>query len=100
MMNRPQRCLWICQSETCCQRGAAELLAAFVAAAAELPDPVEVRASSCLGQCSTGPSARLTPDETWYCRLSPDDAIAIVNRHLRDGIPVTERLNPRFHMRF
>ncbi|MCG9884395.1 MAG: (2Fe-2S) ferredoxin domain-containing protein [Cyanobacteria bacterium] len=98
MSQPPPRCLWICQAETCQLRGSAALLAALQASA--LPDGTAVAASGCLGQCSTGPSARVTPDETWYCRLTLDDITPLIENHLRDGHPLTHRLNPRFHFSF
>ena len=72
-------------------------LAAFQQA--DLPNTV-VEACGCQGQCSTGPTVRITPDETWYFRVRPEEVPEIVERHLKGGEPVAEKLNPRIHLRF
>lgn len=90
------RCVLICQNRSCLNNGSAEVLAAFQAA--ELPG-VEVEGSPCLGQCSSGPTVRVVFDETWYCRVKPEDVPAIVEQHLLGGIPLEAKLNPRIHLR-
>jgi len=50
-----------------------------------------------MGQCSSGPTVRIMPDNTWYCRVRPQDVETIVSRHLLHGERVQERLHPRFH---
>jgi (2Fe-2S) ferredoxin len=63
-----------------------------------VPD-LEVEACDCQGQCSSGPTVRVLPEETWYCRVRASDVPNIVERHLCGGEPVVEKLNPRIHMR-
>lgn len=58
---------------------------------------IAVAASGCMGQCSSGPTVRILPDDTWYCRLCPEDVAAIVSQHLGQGQPVVAHLHPRFH---
>lgn len=92
-----ERCVWVCQHQTCSRHGSAEVLRRFQEA--ELLD-VKVSPSGCMGQCSTGPTVRITPDETWYYRVKPEDVPRIVDQHLNGGIPVEDKLNPRIHPRF
>ncbi|MGK7929338.1 MAG: ferredoxin [Spirulina sp.] len=89
------RTVLVCQNCTCLTRGAEELLKAWQTA--DLPDDVEIVASGCLGQCNLAPNARILPEETWYCRLSPEDVPRIVQQHLHEGKRVKEKLHPRIH---
>ncbi|MEM9540203.1 MAG: (2Fe-2S) ferredoxin domain-containing protein [Cyanobacteria bacterium P01_E01_bin.42] len=100
-MNAPQkqpanlRTVLVCQNAACLGRGGAEVLQTLKTAA--LPDEVEIVASDCLGQCNLAPNARIIPEETWYCRLSPEDASRIAKEHLNEGKRVEEKLHPRIH---
>ena len=91
------RCVLVCQYQSCLKNGSAAVLAAFEA---QQVAGVKVEASSCLGQCNTGPTVRVTPDEIWYCRVKPSDVPLIVEQHLKDGKPVEALFNPRIHMRY
>ena len=90
------RCVLICQNRSCLNNGSAEVLAAFQAS--EIPGVV-IESSPCLGQCSSGPTVRVVPDETWYCRVQPSDVSTIIEQHLLEGTPVEAKLNPRIHLR-
>lgn len=90
-----QRCLFVCQYRSCLAHGSAQVLAAFEAQ--EVPG-VTVKGSGCQGQCSCGPTVRIVPEETWYCRVQPQDVAAIVEQHLKGGQPIEAKLNPRIHM--
>lgn len=92
-----QRCIMVCQYRSCLANGSAEVLAAFQAI--EVPG-VKVEGTGCQSQCSSGPTVRILPDETWYCRVTPDDVPVIVEQHLLGGKPVEAKLNPRIHLRF
>ncbi|MCL1465440.1 (2Fe-2S) ferredoxin domain-containing protein [Argonema galeatum] len=90
------RCVLICQNRSCLKNGSAEVLEAFQAAKVS---GVTVESSPCMGQCSSGPTVRIVPDETWYCRIEPSDVPTIVETHLLGGKPVEAKLNPRIHLR-
>ncbi|GAC1464498.1 MAG: hypothetical protein NVSMB70_10530 [Chamaesiphon sp.] len=87
-------CVLICQYRSCLAGGSAEVLAAFEAA--EIPG-FTVRGVDCQGQCSSGPTVRIIPEETWYCRVQPSDVSLIVEQHLKGGHQVKAKLNPRIH---
>ncbi len=89
------RSVWVCQHQSCLRNGSAAVLAAFQAA--DLPPDVGVLPCECLGQCSSGPTVRVLPEETWYCRLQPEDVPDVVEQHLKRGEPLADKLHPRFH---
>lgn len=53
-----------------------------------------------MGQCASGPTVRVMPDDYWYCRIQPSDVTLITNQHLKQDQPVKELLHPRFHSSF
>jgi (2Fe-2S) ferredoxin len=85
----------VCQHTSCLRHGAAEVLKAFEQA--DLPPNVTVEKVECLGQCSTSPTVKISPDEIWYYRVSMDDVATIVKEHLHQGQVVKAKLNPRIH---
>lgn len=84
----------VCQYQSCRKLGAEGVLEAF-----ELHhvDGVEVVAVHCLGQCGNGPMVLVLPEEVWYCRVSPQEVPAVVERHLLGGKPVKGMLYQKFH---
>ena len=89
------RCVLVCQHQSCLRNGSAAVLAAFEA---HPVSGVKVEGSSCQGQCNTGATVRVTPDEIWYCRVKPSDVPVIVQQHLQAGKPVKALFNPRIHL--
>jgi (2Fe-2S) ferredoxin len=92
-----RRCVSVCQYRSCNRSGSAAVLAAF--REVNLPG-VLISASDCMGQCASGPTVRVTPDNVWYCRVKPEDVEAIATQHLQHDEPVERLLHPRFHPRF
>ena len=95
--NSKKRCVLVCQHRSCLANGAQAVLAAFEAA--ELTD-LTVMGARCQGQCTSGPTVRIVPEETWYWRVQPSDVPMIVEQHLKGGKRVEAKLHPRIHMRF
>jgi (2Fe-2S) ferredoxin len=97
-VSQGRRCILVCQHESCCRNGAEAVLAAFQAADTE----AVVTGSPCAGQCNVGPTVRVMPDETWYCRVRPEDVEQIMAEHVKskEGQPVKRLLHPRFHPQF
>jgi (2Fe-2S) ferredoxin len=89
------RCVLVCQHRTCLNNNSAKVLAAFEAA--KVPG-FKVEATGCQGQCSSGPTVRILPEETWYWRVTVDDVPIIVEEHLKGGKPVDAKLNRRVHL--
>ena len=92
-LDRP--CVLICQHTSCLAAGSAKVLEAFGQV-----EGYEIMGSECLGQCSTGPTVRVIPEEIWYYRVQLEDVPLIINQHLKGGEPVAAKLNPRIHLRF
>jgi (2Fe-2S) ferredoxin len=90
-----ERCIFVCQHRSCLKNGSAKVLAAFQA---ENIPGVTVESSGCMGQCTTGPTVRVLPDEVWYWRVTPKDVPTIVEQHLKGGKPVDAKLNRRVHL--
>ncbi|HEY9650973.1 MAG TPA: (2Fe-2S) ferredoxin domain-containing protein [Coleofasciculaceae cyanobacterium] len=90
-------CILVCQHRSCQAAGSEAVLAAFEAADTR---DFTVKGSDCQGQCSAGPTVRIIPEETWYCRVQPSDVPVIVEQHLHGGKRVEAKLHPRIHMRF
>lgn len=87
----------VCQYQNCLAQGSAEVLAAFLSH----PVPgVTAIGAECQGQCNLGVTVRVLPDETWYCRVKPEQVKDIVEQHLKQGMPVKSLLHPRFHPSF
>lgn len=87
----------VCQYRSCDRSGSAAVLAAF--RETNLPG-VLISGSGCMGQCASGPTVRVMPDGTWYCRVKPEDVEAIATQHLQQDAPVERLLHSRFHPRF
>ncbi|MGB3510362.1 MAG: (2Fe-2S) ferredoxin domain-containing protein [Microcoleaceae cyanobacterium] len=97
--NSGERSIFVCQNTSCQRNNSAEVLKVFEAETKNLVG-VKVEASGCLGQCSTGPTVKVTPDQIWYYRVKPNDVSVIVEQHLKGNKPVDAMLNPRIHARF
>ncbi|MEA5510104.1 (2Fe-2S) ferredoxin domain-containing protein [Crocosphaera sp. UHCC 0190] len=98
MNNLSPRCILVCQHSSCRAFGSSQVL--FVFQLAKLPPDVVVMSTGCQGQCSSGPTVRITPEEIWYCRVQPQDVAIILEQHLYGGNPVTAKLHPRIHPNF
>lgn len=92
-----ERTVLVCQYVNCCKNGSASVLETFL----EQPIAgVTVIGSDCQGQCNMGPTVRVLPDETWYCRVQSGDVSEIVEQHLKQNKPVDRLLHPRLHRQF
>jgi (2Fe-2S) ferredoxin len=97
MVQSTYKCVSICQYQSCQRNGSAEVLAMFQQL--RLPE-FSVSGCGCLGQCSSGPTVKVNPDNVWYCRVKPTDVPEIIAQHLKEGKPVDRLLHPRIHPRF
>jgi (2Fe-2S) ferredoxin len=103
-MPRYEHHLFMCTNEravdddkgSCARRGSAALLdhARERCHAAGLKGRVRVNGVGCLNACAMGPSAVVygaaNPAEgVWYALRELADVDAVVDEHLKDGVPVT-----------
>lgn len=84
----------MCQNRTCRKQSAAKVLVAFQKLSGA---EIEVVASSCLGQCGSGPMVLVLPEEVWYSGVSESEVAAISEQHLRGGKPIEAMLYRKFH---
>lgn len=92
-----KRQVLVCQYLNCRANGSEAVLQAFH------DHPVlgvEVTAVGCQGQCNMGPTVRVLPNESWYCRVQPEDVPEIVEQHLKQDKIVDRLLHPRMHPKF
>jgi NADH:ubiquinone oxidoreductase subunit F (NADH-binding)/(2Fe-2S) ferredoxin/Pyruvate/2-oxoacid:ferredoxin oxidoreductase delta subunit len=93
--NRPQhRCINVCMGTGCNSSASAEVRRALQEqiASNQLEGEIEVRRTGCFGFCEQGPIVVVHPDETFYARVEPRDATAIVEEHLIGAKPVPRLL--------
>ncbi|MDB9528905.1 (2Fe-2S) ferredoxin domain-containing protein [Oscillatoria sp. CS-180] len=87
--------IMVCQHRSCSRNGAEQVLSEFQK---HQSDTVMVSQCECQGQCGSGPTVRIMPENVWYCQVRPEDVETIVNEHLAsDGAPIQRMLNPRMH---
>lgn len=91
-----RRLITVCQYRSCQRSGSEAVLAAFQA---QRMANVMVSACECQGQCSSGPTVRVLPDNTWYCQVRPEDVNTIMAEHIQGNQPVERLLHPRLHPR-
>ena len=58
----------------------------------DLSEEVQVVMTGCFGFCEKGPIVKVLPDNTFYVKVKPEDAITIVEEHLVKGRKVTHLL--------
>ena len=59
-----------------------------------LKDRVRVVRTSCLDNCSRGPTVAIYPDDVWYQKVQAQDVEEIVESHFKNGRPVERLLLP------
>ena len=79
---------------SCGARGAGEVLSALQEGLGRHPElwgQIAITPSGCLGPCFEGPTIVVYPEAVWYVGVTAADVPEIVEKHMRNGIPV-ERL--------
>jgi sirohydrochlorin cobaltochelatase len=59
-----------------------------------LRDRLRVVRTSCLDNCSRGPTMAVYPDDVWYQGVQASDVDEIVERHVKGAEPVERLLLP------
>ena len=95
--------LFICENlrdkpgkESCAEKGACELRAAFKDELKKqgLAKVSRANRAGCLDACKYGPAVVLYPEGVWYTVPTPEDAREIVREHLARGNVVERLLMP------
>jgi len=94
-MNKPEFHIFVCTSSRingtqkgyCHSNDSTEIVTNFLEAIEEndISDKVMVSNTGCLGLCNDGPIVIVYPEGTWYGKVTPDDALEIVESHLLNG---------------
>ena len=80
---------------SCAAKGSERLRDYMKARAKELGlQRVRVNLAGCLDRCELGPCVVIYPEGVWYSVQSRADVDAVLERHVRDGGRVTERMLP------
>jgi (2Fe-2S) ferredoxin len=87
--------LAVCRSSRCYpSRNWEPVVEALQTAVKEAGLDVYVMTSGCLEVCKLGPVVYYSSDRTWYTRVTPDTAQRIVQEHLVQGKPLTDKRYP------
>ncbi len=76
---------------SCGAGGGGEILTALQEGLGRHPElwgRIAVTPSGCLGPCFEGPTIVVYPEAVWYVGVAVGDVPEIVERHMRDGVPV------------
>ncbi len=100
-MPKRQRYVFLCVNERppgnpkgCCLHGGADQVRdrfAELIKRDNLREQIRVIRTSCLDNCSKGPTVVVYPDDVWYQGVQAADVEEIIEEHLKGGRPV-ERL--------
>jgi NADH:ubiquinone oxidoreductase subunit F (NADH-binding)/(2Fe-2S) ferredoxin len=84
----------VCSGSSCMSGGSQAVMDATKKALKEagLDTTVQVVPVGCMGACSQGPLLRLEPDGTTYQRVDAAKAAKIVEKHVKNGAPLTDSL--------
>ena len=84
----------VCSGAACVSSHSAEVRAALAEAIEQrgLADEVRLVETGCMGPCELGPVLLVYPDGAFYIRVSPNDAVEIVEEHFLKGRPVRRLL--------
>lgn len=79
--------IMMCGGAGCVSSKCQDVVEAMQASLAKngIADQVQVVLTGCMGPCDMGPVAIIYPDATFYRRLKPKDADAIVEEHIMQG---------------
>lgn len=79
--------IMMCGGAGCISSKCTDVVAAMKAALAKngIADQVQIILTGCMGPCDMGPVAIVYPQATFYRRLKPQDAEAIVEEHIIKG---------------
>jgi len=84
----------VCSGAACVSSHSAEVKAALEREIArrDLGDEVRLVETGCMGPCELGPVLLVYPDGAFYIRVTPEDAVDIVEEHFLKGRPVQRLL--------
>lgn len=77
----------VCSGASCLSSGCGAVREALQNALEEvgIAGKTLVKVTGCIGNCSVGPAIVVEPEGVYYCKLKPEDAKTIVQKHLVGG---------------
>jgi (2Fe-2S) ferredoxin len=80
----------------CAEKGSDGLMDAFAKEliSRNLQNKVGLTQTGCLGPCQAGANVLIYPGSYMYGWIAPADAAQIIEQHILEGKPITERLAP------
>ncbi len=86
--------IMVCGGQGCISSNCMDVVDAIKEAIAKngLEEKTKIVLTGCMGPCDMGPVMIIYPDGTFYRRVKPKDAAAIVEEHVMKGNPVTRLL--------
>ena len=81
------RTVLVCQNTVCRKQGSPKVLEALEAQA---PEGISVTGSGCLGQCGSGPTVLILPEQTWCLRVQPYLVPSVIEQHFENAIAETK----------
>jgi len=87
-------CISICAGAGCVASGAADVIQAFKATIKKegLAATVDTKGTGCPGFCEQGPIVVIYPDEICYVQVKAEDVAEIVEKTIKENIPVDRLL--------
>ncbi|MCW2276717.1 NADH-quinone oxidoreductase subunit NuoF [Heliophilum fasciatum] len=81
------RRIFICAGSGCISSGSRQVADKLQQALDEagLNQTVPITMTGCHGFCEQGPIVVIAPDDVFYCRVQPEDAVTLVEQHLVQG---------------
>ena len=74
-----ERTVLVCQNTVCRKQGSPKVLKALEA---QVSEAVSVTGSGCLGQCGSGPTVLILPEQTWCLHVQPYLVPSVIKQHL------------------
>ena len=103
-MPKPEKHVFVCGQAraeghprgSCANSGAANVFQSLVGAltSRQLIGKVALTQTGCLGPCHVGSNVLVYPDGILYSEVKADEVERIVDQHLINGEPVTEKFAP------
>lgn len=86
--------IMVCGGQGCISSNCMDVVDAIKESVAKngLEEKVKIVLTGCMGPCDMGPVMIVYPDGTFYRRVRPKDAEAIIEEHVMKGNPVTRLL--------
>ena len=93
-LNKVQHIVFICNGNTCLSKGSDATTNQIRNAitAQDIHDSIHTIRTRCTGQCEHGPMVFVSPEDTWYQKMTPEVSEKLVLQHLVEKQVLQEHL--------